>query len=102
MKTRVREFRTKQGWTIDQLADVSGVSRGFISQIENEKREPGPQTLMVLAQAFGCHVSDLLADPDLASDVAEATQLLAAIPAKDRAAALRAMSGFVPRAEDAQ
>ncbi len=102
MKTRVRELRNGRGWTIDQLADVSGVSRGFISQIENERREPSAQTLASLADAFDIHVSQLIADADLASDVAEAMRLLGTIPAKDRPAALRAMSGFVPRPEDAQ
>lgn len=102
MKTRVKELRAKKGWTIDQLADVSGVSRGFISQIENERRDPSAQTLADLAQAFGVHVSQLLADPDLAGDIAEAMRLLEAIRPEHRAAALRAMSGFVPRGEDAQ
>lgn len=102
MKTRIKELRAKRGWTIDQLAEVSGVSRAFISQIENERREPGAKTLETFAQAFGCHVSELLADADLAADVAEAIQLLQSIPVADRPAALRAMSGFVPRSVDTQ
>lgn len=102
MKTRVRELRKRHGWTIDQLADVSGVSRGFISQIETETREPSAKTLASLADAFDVHVSQLLADPDLASDVAEAMRLLDAIPAADRPAALRAMSGFVSRPAKAE
>lgn len=102
MKTRVRELRTKKGWTIDQLADVTGMSRGFISQIENEKRDPSAETLSELAKAFDVRVSQLIADPDLAADIAEAMRILDAIPAKDRPAALRAMSGFVPRDADVQ
>lgn len=65
MKTRVRELRKKHGWTIDQLADVSGVSRGFISQIETGTREPSAKTLASLADAFDVHVSQLLADLNL-------------------------------------
>lgn len=94
MKLRVRQLRKDKGWTIDQLAAVSGLSRGFISQLENEQRRPGPETLITLAGAFKISLSDLFDDQSLGDDLAAAMEILSRIEPEDRPAALRAMSGF--------
>lgn len=63
MQLNLRSLRKdKKGWTIDQLADVSGLSRGYISQLENGKRQPGPDTITLLCEILGCTPSELIAD----------------------------------------
>ena len=57
---RLRELRNKQGWTQAYLAEVSGLGRSHISELENERREAGLRALEMLAISFGISVSELL------------------------------------------
>lgn len=101
MKLRIRALRKNKGWTIGHMAEVTGISPGFISQIETGQRLPGPQTLLTLAQTFDVAVPELY---DLAdgADLLAAIQMFEAILPEDRPAALRALSGFLPRDEAKQ
>ncbi len=63
MDMRLKDIRKDRGLTIDQVASMTGLSRGFISQIENGRREPGSETLRQIAAAFEVPVSDLFASP---------------------------------------
>ncbi len=55
-------LRAAAGLTLDTLAEASGVSRAFISQIESAKANPTLSTLDRLAAALGARAADLLAD----------------------------------------
>lgn len=89
MKLRVKQLRSARGWTIDQLAEIAGLSRGFISQIENEKREPGPSTLKSLSDAFGVQVVDLYDAGDAQEDLAAIALALSQMTPVERATAVR-------------
>lgn len=52
MKYRIKELRLARGWTQEQLADLAGTNKGYISQLESGKREPSAETLRSLAAAF--------------------------------------------------
>ena len=57
----VKELREANGMTTEELAQVSGLSYGFISMLENRRGgTPNPKTLEKLAQGFGLHVLVLL------------------------------------------
>jgi Fic family protein len=58
-KHAVYHLRRKRELTQLQLAKKSGVSQERISRIENNKEPPGDKTLLKLAKALGCPVSDL-------------------------------------------
>lgn len=58
----LRSIRTAQNLTIDGLAEKSGLSRGFISQIENGKRSYTLKTLQLVSEALGVGISDLFDD----------------------------------------
>ncbi|WP_168173833.1 helix-turn-helix transcriptional regulator [Thioclava sp. DLFJ5-1] len=60
MKLNLKKLRKERGWTIDRLAAASGLSRGYISQLETGKRLPGPKTLTQLSEIFGVEPSDML------------------------------------------
>jgi transcriptional regulator with XRE-family HTH domain len=49
---RVREYRLQLGWTIGQLADVCGMSKGMLSKIENAQASPSLATLARLSEAL--------------------------------------------------
>lgn len=52
MKYRIREHRTKRGWTLDQLADEVGTSKGYLSDLERGKRTGGIEMIRSIAQAL--------------------------------------------------
>ena len=59
-ETKIREARIAQGLTQAQLAQVAGISRSFLAQLENDYKNPSVQTLIKLSNALNVVVSDLL------------------------------------------
>lgn len=58
---RLRELRTKEGLTQQQLGDLIGVTKSMVSYYEVKERTPAPATLVRIAQVF--HVTaDYLLD----------------------------------------
>jgi transcriptional regulator with XRE-family HTH domain len=60
----VRTLRTGRGWSLDELAGRSAVSKGMIVQIEAARTNPSVGTLCRLADAFGVAVTALLESAD--------------------------------------
>nr|WP_225165012.1 XRE family transcriptional regulator [Ensifer sp. IC4062] len=58
---RVRQLRTEQALTLDDLATRSGVSRAMISRIERGETSPTAQLLAKLCSALGTTLSALFA-----------------------------------------
>lgn len=52
-----REFREM---TQEKLAEVSGVSRGMIANIESGRKQPGIGSLKKLARALNCDIGNLV------------------------------------------
>jgi transcriptional regulator with XRE-family HTH domain len=50
---RVRQHRTARGWTLDELADRSGVSRRMVINIEHGEGNPSIATLLRISDALG-------------------------------------------------
>src|SRR5436305_12223163 len=50
---RIRGRRTELGWTQDQLALKAGISKRFLSDLENGKRSVGAENLLDIARALG-------------------------------------------------
>jgi transcriptional regulator with XRE-family HTH domain len=57
---RLRTLRQKRGWTQLQLGEKLGLDRGYISDIENGKRNVSLEVLEIIAQGFELSVSRLL------------------------------------------
>lgn len=58
---RLRAEREARGWSLDQLAETSGVSRAMISKVERRESSPTAVLLGRLSAAFGLTLSQLLA-----------------------------------------
>ncbi len=60
--TRIRRFRRERELNLSQLAEQAGVSKGYLSILENdpEARRPSAQTLYALAKVLGVTMSDLM------------------------------------------
>jgi transcriptional regulator with XRE-family HTH domain len=67
---RLRGERGSRGWSLDQLAAASGVSRAMISKIERGQSSPTAVVLGKLSAALRLSISELLSGPD-----AEAAQV---------------------------
>lgn len=52
--------REEKGWSQEQLANVSGMTQAQIANIEAGQANPTLRTLVKIAHAFGCTVSELL------------------------------------------
>lgn len=60
---RIRAARVRAGLSLSQLARDAGVSKGYISKLENRPAEnvrPGGATLARIASALGVPITDLL------------------------------------------
>jgi transcriptional regulator with XRE-family HTH domain len=59
---RIRRYRQDRSLTLSRLAEQSGVSKGYLSTLENDSdaRRPSAETLYAIAKALGVTMSDLL------------------------------------------
>lgn len=62
LASRVRSARADRGWTLDELARRSSVSRRLLVQIEHAQANPSLATLLKLAAALGITLTDLVAE----------------------------------------
>ncbi len=67
--SRVKELRAGRGWSLEALANASGVSRSMLSQIEREQANPTLAVTLRIARAFGLSLGELLEMPGAASAV---------------------------------
>jgi transcriptional regulator with XRE-family HTH domain len=57
---RIREVREHRRWTQDRLAEETTISKGFLSDVENNKRNVSSEYLLRIANALGASVDYLL------------------------------------------
>lgn len=57
---RIKEIREARGWTQDHLAEKAGISKGFLSDVENNKRNISSENLLKIANVLGASVDYLL------------------------------------------
>lgn len=55
---RIRELRTLKSLTLEELADRCELTKGFLSQLENDMNTPSIQTLMDITEVLGISMSD--------------------------------------------
>ena len=55
----IRRLRQERGMTVEQLAQRSGFSKGFISQVENFRLSPSLKALNRIAEALGVELKTL-------------------------------------------
>jgi len=56
---RLREIRLGKKFTLEKLAKLTGLSKGYLSQIENSDQPPPIYTLSRISKALGIDVADL-------------------------------------------
>jgi transcriptional regulator with XRE-family HTH domain len=58
----IKALRLSQNLTIKTLADKAGITKGYLSKVENSDKAPPVSTLLVIAKALGVTVSQLLGE----------------------------------------
>ncbi len=66
---RVKQLRAERGWSLEALANASGVSRSMLSEIEREQANPTLAVTLRIAGAFGMELGELLQMPSATSRV---------------------------------
>ena len=59
---KIKELRIKKGLTQEELADRCELSKGFISQLENDLTSPSIATLVDILQCLGTSLQNFFAD----------------------------------------
>ena len=55
----IRKYRTKKGWTQEQLALETGLHRAYIGQIERGEKNVGIKNLEIIAKTLNIPISKL-------------------------------------------
>ena len=61
---KIRDLRLRRGLTVQQLAEATGLSKGFVSQVENGRTSPSLATLYDLAKSLETSVAYLVVEED--------------------------------------
>jgi len=56
---RVKELRAARGWTQEELARATGVSRQSINSIERNRYVPSLPLALTFARVFGCPTDEI-------------------------------------------
>jgi len=62
---KLRSTRIAQGLTLAQVAESSGLSKGFLSRVERDETSPSVATLVQLCQVLSLPVGALFAEPEI-------------------------------------
>ena len=62
---RLRASRRAQSLTLEQLAQASGLTKGFLSRIERDDTLPSVPTLVQICQALSLPIGSLFEEPDV-------------------------------------
>jgi transcriptional regulator with XRE-family HTH domain len=57
---RIREIREHRHMTQEELAGAAGISKGFLSDVENDKRKISSEGLLRIANSLGASIDFLL------------------------------------------
>src|SRR4051812_23979349 len=71
---KLRLLRAQRGLTLVQAAELTGLTRGTISELELGRREAYMPTLHKIAQGYGINVRELLLEEPSPTEEAEATE----------------------------
>ncbi len=59
---RIKHMRKQKGLTLDELASRSELSKGFLSQLENDLTSPSITTLDDILEALGSSLSEFFSE----------------------------------------
>lgn len=64
-ESRLRRWRSKSGFTLQDVSDLTGVSTAMLSRLERRQRRIAPGRKVAMARALGVRVGELF-EPEMA------------------------------------
>ena len=64
--SKLRAARTSHGYTLEQLAEATGLTKGFLSRVERDETSPSVASLITLCEVMSIEVGSLFSAPDVA------------------------------------
>lgn len=89
MALRIKTLREARGLTQGMLAEMAGLSRSQLSEIETERKPANTLRLNAIAAALGVSVDALFEDGNREAYVSEILSLMRDMPEDDRQAIIR-------------
>ena len=59
---KIQQYRISKGLTLQELAEKTGITKGYLSKIEKSKKAPPVSTLINLAKALNKSVSEIFGE----------------------------------------
>ena len=72
---KMKQFRQKKNYSLQDLAHITGVSKSYLNEIENGKKYPKHDKISQLASALNCTYDDLVSTK-LDKSLAPITEIL--------------------------
>ena len=64
LSQKIKQLREEKGLSLGKLAETAGVSKAYLSQLENNvSKQPSAEILFKIASALGTTIADLLDKP---------------------------------------
>ena len=57
---KLKQYRQKKNWSLQDLANETGLSKSYINEIENGKKYPKHDKIITLSSVLGCTFDDLV------------------------------------------
>src|SRR5690606_24730301 len=91
---KLKELRTIEGWTQEEVAKKIGVSKQTYSHYENEKRRPSLDMVRELAAVYNVNIDDIFAEEKI-TDLAQ-VPIVGRISCGDGTLAFEEIEGYEP------
>lgn len=63
---KLRAHRTARGYTLEQVANAAGLTRGFLSRVERDETSPSVASLLTICEVMSLELGALFATPSVA------------------------------------
>lgn len=93
----IRRRREGLDWTLEDLSHRSGLSVRYISNVENDLRDPSLSTIVAISKALGAEPGELLGVRSMNASAFEAGELFSRLPADSQKIVLQLMRVLATR-----
>jgi transcriptional regulator with XRE-family HTH domain len=70
---KINELRRARNLTLDKLADLTGLTKGYLSRIENSQKSPPVSTLSKIAGALGVDITEFFSHNSTSPELVDMT-----------------------------
>ena len=86
---RITKLREERGYSVNKLANLAGISQGFLREIELGQKKPGIDTLSYICDALHISLRDFFDDGELTKKDDELMQEINRLTMSQRCALLK-------------